>query len=75
MQRIVSEDIAAGKRAGVVGTPALFLNGRPVNLVFGGPTFWKAMADAWKHPSDVRQAAMPAATDLSMVVPTGVLEE
>jgi protein-disulfide isomerase len=68
VRQIVAEDIEAGKRAGVVGTPTLFLNGRPVNLVFDGPVFWKAMAEAWADPSGMRQAALPVTTDLSMAM-------
>lgn len=33
----VQEDLDAGRRAGVSGTPSLFVNGRPVQLVNGRP--------------------------------------
>lgn len=75
VRRIVADDIQAGKRAGVVGTPSLFLNGRPVNLVFDGPVFWKTMADAWADPSGLRQAMGSDGLALSMARFAGVQEE
>jgi protein-disulfide isomerase len=35
--KAVKADLEAGRRAGVSGTPALFVNGRPVQLVSGSP--------------------------------------
>ncbi|MBP7935363.1 MAG: DsbA family protein [Phycisphaerae bacterium] len=75
VRQVISEDIEAGKRAGVVGTPTLFLNGRPVNLVFGGPTFWQAMAEAWVGPSGMQHVLRSATPDLSVVMSLDSTEE
>ncbi len=75
VRQVIGEDIEAGRRAGVVGTPTLFLNGRPVNLVFGGPTFWQAMAEARVDSSGSHHAVRPATPDLSMAMSLDSTEE
>lgn len=58
VRRTVSSDIALAGRLGVRGTPTMFLNGRRLNRLLGGPVFWRAVADSWKPDSgDGRMAA------------------
>jgi predicted DsbA family dithiol-disulfide isomerase len=49
--RRIQEDIAKGRALGLTGTPAVFLNGRPVNRVIRSNIGW------WKLKADVLRAA------------------
>ena len=64
VREVIRTDIEAGMALGVTGTPAMFLDGRPVNLMFEGPTFWKAMARGRTSPHpDHRTVCSDPSTD------------
>jgi len=49
--RRIQEDIAKGRALGITGTPAVYLNGRPVNRVIRSNIGW------WKLKADMLRAA------------------
>lgn len=50
VKRRIAEDVALGRKAGVRGTPGVFLNRRPVSrLMRKSPGFWEIQADSLRE--------------------------
>ena len=58
VSRAVQSDIELGRQLGVKGTPAMFLDGRPVPELCQTPTFWEAVAN--REPSSLILAGAAA---------------
>ena len=50
VKKRISEDVALARKAGVTGTPGVFLNRRPVSrLMRKSPGFWELQADSLRE--------------------------
>jgi len=47
VREIVRHDVAAGYALGIIGTPALYLNGREIPPLCQTSSFWEAAAENW----------------------------
>jgi len=67
VRRIVAADIRLARRAGVSGTPTVFVNGRRLTAVLQTQCFWQALANTYARPSG--KATPIAAASCGATVP------
>jgi len=60
VHRLVADDIALARDLGVAGTPAMFLDGRPVTELCNTFTFWRSYAKTHADPAEIEGAGVVA---------------
>ena len=60
VHRLVADDIALARDLGIAGTPAMFLDGRPVTELCNTFTFWRTYAKTHAGPAETEGAGVVA---------------
>ena len=64
VHRLLADDIALARELGVTGTPAMFLDGRPVSELCDTPAFWRNYAKTHARPAGFEIAGVVASENV-----------